>query len=92
MEYFLPAGRLWLQLDRDKSGGAVHETWRLRFEPGQETTLQEVIQPEVLTCADELLRASFGLVVLNRETHVPRVSVSVDGGKVRKLTWMNLAK
>lgn len=92
IEYLLESGKLWLQLDRDKSGSAVHETWRLRFEPHESPLLHEVVQREVLDCIAGLLRESFDLVVLDEKTHVPRVSASVRGQMVLRLTWMNLAR
>lgn len=90
LEYHLPTGRLWLRLEQDASGSAVHEAWRLRFAPKGEVSLSDVINQETLRCIHKLLRDEFDLVVLDRESRVPRVSLSVHQEQVGLLTWTNL--
>lgn len=89
-EYALPAGQLRLSLDRDRSGSAVHETWRLRFNPRQNPTPDSVIDEKALTCATQLRTSDYELVVLDRVSGRPKVSVLIREGAVQQLIWNNL--
>lgn len=92
VEYLMATGKLWLQLDKTKSGRSVHESWRLRFELREPASPAEVFDPAVLLCVQGLGASTFNLVVLDREPHIPRVSARIREGRVRRLTWMNLGE
>lgn len=88
--YALPEGRLRLSLDRDRSGSAVHEAWRLRFDPQQNPALDLVVNGEALACATQLRNTDYELVVLDRTSGRPKVSVLIREDAVQQLVWNNL--
>jgi hypothetical protein len=91
-EYALSDGVLRLSLDRDRSGSAVHETWRLRFKPRRSLAPSGAVIDEVLVCSAELRDDDYDLVLLDGESGRAKVSITVESGLVQRLTWMNLTE
>jgi hypothetical protein len=90
-EYSLPAGRLQLGLEEDKSGSDVYRSWRLRLRT-DELEGSELLEGSSFSCASSMLTHSVDLVLLSRQSGLPKVSIHLRDNRFREVVWLNLGR
>lgn len=89
VEYLRPDGRLQLGLEEERSGSDAFRTWRLRLSP-PETEIPAVLENQAAACIEVLERPDVDVNILSRTSGIPKVSMTVQAGKIREIVWLNL--
>ena len=92
IEYSNAAGNLQLGLEEDTSGSATHRSWRLRWRP-QDLRTSQALDRSALQCVSTLLPKNGDLLVLSRQSGLPKISIELKGtAAVSEIVWLNLEK
>jgi hypothetical protein len=91
LEYSRPEGELQLGLEEERSGSALHRSWRLRLEP-RDASLPTILENSAFNCLSELLRDDVEVVLLSRGSGIRKASLTVHEGQVQEVVWPNLER